>query len=484
MSDDDAHRLVLRGAFATGAGFALKFGARLGFLILAGRLFGAAAFGSYSLGIAVVESGVGLAGLSMRKALFQLLDGREEGRTAGHVVLDATVLVLIASAIVAAAIMIGSCVAAGGLPTDGPYQALFWLAPMVAGQAVAEVLLAAGRWKHLIRYEVVGRSLVEPYTQVAVALAGWAAGWSMSALIVAYWMGNATLNAYAFVGVQRGLGSFELRTYRLQWRRLAVIVRRVASNTATDLLNGIYARVDLYIVGAVLGAGWAGIYAMAQQVATPIRQIRQSFDGLLVPLAARTVAARGATATGTALASAARLILAIQLPVILLFIAVGAKLLGLFGPAFAAGWIALIVLATAEAIHAAFGTGDLMFVYLDPRRGLRQTAFGIAVGAGTAVLLLPVLGITGAAVAMLAGYLSRAALRAWTLRRRFGVTVPLAHASGPLVAAMFGLSAVLLMRPIGDLPALAAGLATYAAVIWAWLRATGERLRLSGFEGA
>jgi hypothetical protein len=106
------------------------------------------------------------------------------------------------------------------------------------------------------------------------------------------------------------------------------------------------------------------------------------------------------------------------------------------------------------------------------------------VGAGTAVLLLPVLGITGAAVAMLAGYLSRAALRAWTLRRRFGVTVPLAHASGPLVAAMFGLSAVLLMRPIGDLPALAAGLATYAAVIWAWLRATGERLRLSGFEGA
>ena len=47
-----------------------------------------------------------------------------------------------------------------------------------------------------------------------------------------------------------------------------------------------------------------------------------------------------------------------------------------------------------------------------------------------------------------------------------------------------GLAAVLLARPFGDFTALAAGLATYAAVIWAWLRVTGEHLRLSGFEAA
>ena len=487
MSKGDAHRLVLRGALATGAGFLVKLGARLGFLLIAGRLFGAASFGAYSLGVAVVESGVGLAGLSLKKVIFRFLDANAlddagERRPATHVVADALMLVLSASGALALVIMAVTAAVVGGLPMSGAGAAIFWLAPTVAGQTGVDILLAASRWRAAIRYEVIGRSVVEPYTQVAVALAAWVAGAPGWALIAGYWAGNVTVNAYALAGARRCYGGFDLSGYRPSRARLLGMARTLAPNTATELLGGISARLDLYLVGALLGTHGAGLYSMAQQVSTPIRQVRQSFDGLLVPLVARTVAVRGAAATGAALASAARLVLAIQLPVVLALLAIGRPLLHAIGPGFEAAYWALVLLAAAEAVQAAFGTGDLLFVYLQPRVGLIQTAAGIAVGTATALALLPVLGITGGAVAVLAGYLVRAAMRARSLRRRFGVTVPLAHPAGPLAAAAAGFGAMLLARAGGDWVALAAGLLGYGAVLLGWLRVTGESLSLTGFE--
>lgn len=490
-AEADASRLVMRGAVATGAGFALRLGARVGFLFLAGRLFGARTFGQYALGVAAVESGVGLAGLSLKKVLFQLLDDNAGARPDAHVVLDACALVLTASAAVAAFVMAGACVADGGWPHQGAWPALFWLAPMIGGQCLADVLLAASRWKRLIRYEVVGRSLVEPYTQVAVALAGWAAGWSTAALIVAYWAGNATLNLYALTGVRRGFGSLRLASWRPQPKRLAGIARRLAANTATELLGGLYTRLDLYLVGGFLGARAAGVYAMAQQVRTPIKQVRQSFDGLLIPLVARTLAEKGARATGGSLASAARLLLAIQAPVLAALIAFGAPLLHLFGPGFEKGYAALVLLAGAETLAASLGLGDLILVYLAPQAGLGMAALAFATGLVCVAVLTPLYGLAGAAGAMLLAMVLQAAVRRWYLRARFGHAAPVAFTAAPVVAGAAGLAVMLVARGPAhpafvwrDAAALAGGLAVYAGALALWLRVRGERLRITGLAAS
>lgn len=495
MSEAAASRLVLRGAAATGAGFAMRLGARLGMLFLAGRLFGPRAFGAYALGVAAVESGVGLAGLSLKRVLFQWLDDNraagEAARRDVHIVLDACALVLVAGAGIAAFIMAGACVAAGGWPARGPYAALFWLAPMVVGQVLADVLLAASRWKHLIRYEVVGRSLVEPYTQVAVALAGWWAGWSTAALIVAYWAGNLTLNFYALAGVRRGFGSLGLNSYRLEPARLRAIARGLMPNTATELLGGLYSRLDLYLVGALMGPRWAGYYAMAQQVRTPIKQVRQSFDGLLIPLIARTIADKGAAATGASLTAAARLLLAVQVPILLVLIALGEPLLALFGPGFERGHTALALLATAELMAASLGLGDLLLVYLAPQVGLSMAAITFAIGLAATAALVPAYGIAGAGGAMLLATIVQTLVRRRVLHRRFGHRAPLAFAAAPLVAGGAAAAVMLAIRgpsdpmlDARDMLALAAGLATYAGVLAAWLRASGERLRITGLSSS
>src|SRR3954464_2214688 len=102
--DDRAGRAIMRGAQATALGFAIRFAARLLFLFVAGRLYGAGLFGAYVLATALVELAVGAGGLSTKKTLFPLLD-RHEGagdRPLPHVVIDAALLVALASAALAA----------------------------------------------------------------------------------------------------------------------------------------------------------------------------------------------------------------------------------------------------------------------------------------------------------------------------------------------------------------------------------------------
>ena len=64
------------GGLSAGAGLVLRLGARLVFLFLAARLFGAALFGAFSVAVAVVELAVAVGGLGMKRYLFKLLEER------------------------------------------------------------------------------------------------------------------------------------------------------------------------------------------------------------------------------------------------------------------------------------------------------------------------------------------------------------------------------------------------------------------------
>ena len=154
--------------------------------------------------------------------------------------------------------------------------ALLIVAPMIAGQALLDLFLAATRWKHRMRYEVVSRSIVEPYAAMATAAAAWFAGFEETGLLISYWAGTLLALAYAIWGTHLSFGSLALRTWRLDRGRTRSILRAGAVPMANDLVSGLFARLDLYLVGLFLGESPAGIYGMARQVRTPIRQVRQS----------------------------------------------------------------------------------------------------------------------------------------------------------------------------------------------------------------
>jgi len=480
-----ADSLIARGALATASGFLIRFGARLAFLFVAGRLFGPSLYGAYSLAVAAIEASVGLAGLSLKKTLFQLLDADDRAEVpVFHRILDAIVLVALTSALVAAAIMTATAVLPATTLAPATAAALFWIAPMVAGQAIVDILFAATRWTHAVRYEVIGRSLVEPYALLFGTVVAFVAGFHQTGLILGYWVGNVAVNIYAVVGLRRCYPGCGLAGYR-PTRRLWRMGRALLHNTGSDFLSAISSRVDLYLVGLLLGERWAGIYGMAQQIRTPLRQVRQSFDGLLVPMVARTLAAKGAAATVVALASAARLILAIQLPFLILIVAVGAPLLELFGAGFSIGYGALVLLTIAEAVQGTLGLGDLLFVYLRPRTGFAITLSGFVCAVTAGIMMIPTGGISAAAGAMLLAATLQAALRRVAFGRFLEVLPPIRPLALPLMAGSAGLAMALATRSLGGpggMIATAAGLATYALILGAATRR--HPLAIRGFATA
>jgi O-antigen/teichoic acid export membrane protein len=482
---ETAGRTIVRGAQATALGLIVRFSARLLFLFVAGRLYGAGLFGAFVLAAAIVELGVSVGGLSTKKTLFPLLDrhaGRHAdplGRPLVHILIDAALLITLASLALAGLLMLAAFLLPARLIPPDTATALVVLAPMIAGQALLDLFLAAARWRQKVRYEVVSRSLIEPYFLALGAIAAFHAGFTAYGLAIGYACGTVAALAYAVYGARQSYSGFDLAHYRPSRAIVRALLRAAPANSATDFLNALYMRLDLYLVGILLGEGPTGIYGMARQVTTPIRQVRQSFDGLLIPAVARTIAVRGAGGAGEALASATRLILVIQLPILIALFAIGARLMSWLGHGFDAGYWALLILAAAEVLQSALSVGDLIFVYLRPRIGLYLTLASIALGLAAALLLIPPFGITGAAFALFAAYAARSVLRSVVLGASFGVAVPRAHLAGPMAATIAAAAATLLIAD--DALALAAGLAAYGAILALWLKATRQRLSLTGF---
>lgn len=492
VEGQQAERLILRGAGATAMGFVIRFGARLLFLFIAARLFGVALFGAFSLGVAAIEFGVALGSLGSKRILFKRLEDESVDRAPMHVVLDSALLVGGLSLALAGLLAIGAALAPDGLITPNVRTALIVLAPMIVGQALLDLFLAGTRWTHKIRYEAVGRSLLEPYFGVAAAIAAFALGFHETGLLIAYWAGTLAALCYAVFGARRCLGPFALGVYRFAPLGVSRLIRESAPASANEILSGLFVRIDLYLVGIFLGEGAAGIYGMARQIRTPIRQVRQSFDGMLNPIIARTLTLSGPAETAAGTASAARLILALQLPLLLILAVAGEPLLAWFGPEFVAGYWALLLLAAAETIQGAFGVSELIILYRKPMAQLAIASSVIVVNAAAGVVLIGPFGVTGAGLSVLIGVAAGAMIRRMSLRAHFGFGVPLHHSAGPLAAAALAGAAAFAVPawlgagslPVLDALRLAAALGSYGLLLKLWLSVTGEKMSLVNLRAA
>jgi O-antigen/teichoic acid export membrane protein len=487
-----AGRLIVRGTASSGLGFAIRFGARFLFLFVAGRLFGAALFGAYSIAIATVETAAIAGGLSTKWLLFKWLNENEaEGdRPPIHIVLETALLVLLAS--LGVAILVFTLAAAApqhhnSIGNTG--TAILALAAMIPLQALIELLLGATRWREVMRYEVVAKNVMQPYASIAVALCAWWIGWRHEGLILSYIAGTFASLAYSIYGLRRCFGGFDLGRFRPDLRRIGRRFRAAMPSTGNELIDAFATRLDIYVVGLLLGETAAGIYGMARQLSLPIRQARQAFDGMLVPVVARTYTRKGPTGTGVSTASAGRLILLVQLVGVIVLAAIGLPLLHALGKRFFLGYGALLCLVAAELIQGAFGVSELILIYSRPRVAVAMTAGFMVAAVGGAILLEPRFGLTGIAFAILLSTTGRALCRRLLLRRLHEVQIPASYWAGPMTAALAGLAAAEALiwsfgvgRGFGvAIPAAVAGLAIYGLALLAWVKASGESLLPQGF---
>ena len=379
QGQDDIVALA-RGGRTNFLGFLLRLAARLPFLFIAGRIYGAEALGRFAYAILIVEFAAQISTLGLKRGLAQQLSGSDRPHV--HVVWDGMLVAVLASAV--ATILLALFPQA--MFPNSEINGFEWLLPLVVfAIAGTEVALAALAYQHNIRATVTARAIVEPWTiSIAAFLLSFIS--SRDGLIIAYVIsmlaafGAALWPLYKAYGLPYG--------WRPQPGALWGLARRNTPLAAADAIEWGSRRIDIAILGLFFSPAIVGIYYVAQQVASLPQKLKTSFDPILSPVITQKLAEGDLKAVAKQVRQVGFWIIAAQAGVGLALGIPGEAVLGLVGAAFIGGTAALAFLLLAEVVAATAAVSESALVYVARHRNLMISTLMIAVQALLTVLLI------------------------------------------------------------------------------------------------
>jgi len=371
---------LARGGRLNVFGFVLRLAARLPFLFIAGRVYGASELGRFAYAVLTVEFAAQLAALGLRRGLAQLLANGKKPQAC--IVADAMLVAAIGSAI-GMAILIAFPRAM--YPTTRISGMDHLLAITVIAIAWTDIALAALAYHHDVASTVRARSIVEPWTISIVAFV-----WSYISL------NDGLIISYVFSMVAALIAALIplVRCYGIPhgWKPdLATAWKTAGRNVplaAADAVEWASRRIDLAVLGAFMPAAFVGIYYVAQQVATLPAKLKTSFEPVLGPAIARKIAAGDRSSVAKQLRQVTYWIIAAQLGIALALGIPGRAVMALVGSGFTGGTAMLGFLLAAEVIAAAAVVSEAALIYVARTRNMVISLAMLALEAGLAVGLI------------------------------------------------------------------------------------------------
>jgi O-antigen/teichoic acid export membrane protein len=353
---------LARGGRINFFGFCLRLAARLPFLFIAGRLYGAAALGRFAFAILVVEFAAQLATLGLKRGLAQQLAHTDKP----HVCIAFDALVVAALGSVAAMVLL--MLFPQAMFPNSEITGLEWLLPVtIIALAWSDIMLAALAYRHDIGATVRARAVVEPLVLSAAALA--LAFYSKrDGLIIAYvlsMLGALTASAIPFIrsyGIPDDWRPHPAPLWRMARRNLPV--------AAADAVEWGSRRIDLAVVGLFFRPEIVGIYYVAQNVASLPSKLKTSFDPILGPVIARNLKKGNQQAVAKQVRQVGFWVIGAQLGVALALGIPGEAVMGLVGPVFVAGTAALAFLLAAEVVAAMAAVSEAALIYVARHRNM------------------------------------------------------------------------------------------------------------------
>ena len=473
--DQDDIAALAKGGRTNVFGFLLRLAARLPFLFIAGRWYGAEALGRFAYAVLVVEFVAQIATLGLKRGLAGALAQTE--RPHNHVVTDAMVVTLIAA-------LLGSLILIAFPQAMFPNSSINGLdrllALVVIGVAGSDVALAACAYRFDVGATVRARSIIEPWT-ISIGAFAFAFYSTRDGLILSYAVSMIAAFIASIIPMLRHYGV--PRGWRPDAGRLWRLARRNLPLAAADGVEWGSRRLDMAILGLFVSPAVIGIYYVAQQVASLPQKLKTSFDPILGPVITRNLAENNLAAIAKQVSQAGFWIIAAQAGIALALGIPGEAVMGLVGPHFVGGTGALAFLLLAEVVAATAVVSESALVYIARHRNLMislvmigcQAGFSFAlifaaramempvmwIAAAPALALCLALGLGAFVKARLLSSLLNAPVNAWRW--------PLLSAAG--VACIVGAGFVAL-PPHLEWVELAVGvwaiLGAYGLVIWRW----------------
>ena len=480
MADLD-RGLALRLAKGAGTTFIGKvFGSTFGFgsQLLLARLLGSRLFGLYALGYALFEfaelfAGLGLTAGAVRFASIHF-GSRDYGRLKG--VLQSSVgLPLLAGSVVAVALFFAADPLANGVFGKPDLCLVLRLFAFALPFSVAvRVAAAATTGFQTTKYFV--------FTQ-DILLQG--ANFGLIALMVG--LGAGLPGAVIARGVASLIGAIvAVRLLALLYSRFVkdrvrplFETKRLLSYSAPlvfgELAWLVLLWTDVLMVGAFLPAEELGGYRAASKTASILLLFLASINTIFAPIIADLHQRGDARRLAGVFRVATRWSFAATLPFFIVLLLLDEQLLLVFGPEFTIGTLSLGILATAQLLKSGSGGVDYLLM-MSGHQYAKLIGDGLFAGVNVALnfLLIPRLGIAGAAWATAVSVVGLNLLRLLQVRALLGVQpyerAFLKPALAGIAAALAGL---LSLQVVGSLHFLAqigmtapVVVLTYGTVLW------------------
>jgi O-antigen/teichoic acid export membrane protein len=458
------------------------------------RLGGARAAGRRALSNTIYLGGSELAGKLATFAMFAVL-GREHGETGLGIVLlalaygqilmvpvnfgldryllrrvsrDRTTAPELAGDVLALKVVIAIPVLALGLTGFAVFTSdeRVTLAVVLASLGVLMETLAATPSDVIVAHErgaIIARIVVvQRLLAAGVGIGALAAGAGPAAVSAAFAVGAAFLLAASARAVRRRLGVRLARPALNRFRKLAANARPFGIG---DVLGVLLYRLDTLLLALLATTAEVGIYGAAYRLFDATLFISNGLTSAFIPMYTYLEATTDPSVHAVYARSLKAALIALT-PIALVFALTPEYVVTtLFGPSLADAATPLALLAPSVVLLALWRlAGALVASRRDPRVLIVQGAVAVALNATLNVVLIPLLGGDGAAIAMsvtMAVAALWAAVQAAPALERFRWT-PLFV--GPLTAAI-GMALVIALAPGPELVRLLAGAVLYLALL-------------------
>ncbi len=368
---------LARGGQTNFLGFLLRLAARLPFLFIAGRLYGAAELGRFASALVVVELIAMICTMGEKRGLALRLS--ECDAEEAPLVADSLALALIVGGLAALVLwLVPQPMFPSGHFTD--VDRLMVLA--IPALALTEILLAAQAYRYDIAATVRARAIVEPWTISIMAGAMYFvlpdSGLPLAYLISIYAaLATAAWPFFRSYGLPRGWRPHLGRMARLSVRGLPL--------AAADTIEWGTRRLDIFILGLFAAPSAVGVYYVAQQVASLPQKLKTSFEPILGPVLTRKLKEKDYAAIAKQVCQVGFWITAAQAGVGLALGIPGEAIMGLVGPNFVGGTGALGFLLLAEVVAATAVVSEAALVYVARLRNLWISTAAISLQAALTV---------------------------------------------------------------------------------------------------
>ncbi len=474
--DNDDLAKLAKGGRTNTLGFVIRLIARIPFLVIATRLYGAEALGRFASAMVLIEIIALVCSLGEKRGLaLRLSEGAGENRAAEtNLVYDGIALALVYSAIAAAVLLVFP----EPMFPNGMNSAFdLWLIATIPAFAVTEILLAAQAYRFDIATTVRARAIVEPWViSIGAGVFFFIPATRESGLALAF-------ITSIFAGLLTALWPF-LRTYglprgwRLRPRAMLAMSARAFPIIGADAIERGTRLLDIFILGLFAPPQAVGIYYAAQQIASLPQKLKTSFEPILSPVITKNLRIGNMEAIAAQVRQVGFWIIAIQLGIALVLGVPGEAVMGLWGPDYVAGTAALAFLLAAEVVASMAVVSESVLVYIARKRNLAISVGIIVLQGLLTIALIEAAGrfalgkgyeAAAAAGALMIALAVSSLVKALLLRKLLSAPVsnwrwPLAHAAAAAVVVGYAFTwAPEWVELVVGVPAV---LGTYALVIW------------------